>query len=708
MGTRSFFTVDNSEIQSDPELSTLIEEILSLKRERRDLIGSLTPGISRWVDEISRTSTSSVLANEDCKEPFGILEDVEDLGQRMLSMSHFLSCSNSHIPLYKADELVSTSSKLMKISQDFCKSTEQAMDKAVSEAAEEEEKRKEEERKEDKKKRDRMRKKEKKKQQQHKEKDEEDKKKRGMMRKKEKDKKKKKKKKKQQQQKEEEDAHVTSDKITEKMERKEEEEEEDEEETRRQQEVRKIMAANEFLSLSSNVLARPCCYRNELAMMITEEDEQEYERVMEAERQAAMEAEEAKREAVRKAEKEKERRREMSKQRKAEKEAKRKQILQNKAPIVEKEERIVKEHADEQEAKSPAEQRIVEEHADEQEAKSPAEQLKERMDNQLGLFAGRRRAWEYSSGSKPGQCGGFKYKTLLSPMQFTHCIPGIIPPRAAVIESSLQIYSFKITGLGGDLKWPLNVYGVVAARDTVDHNRNLIFSQSSVMYQLLTSENDCSLCLIGPSRAILAVDPVDFEVELRVHDGYDFRGDGINERELICVSNRYEVAPSGEIQRLTFYSPLCRAVLSLQRLSSSVQATILSIHVVGEGHPFKSGGEVFCWSSSADGSSTIHEKVVLLHSLEGIPQEDDELDLDGYLPLSRNVVSVESGGGLNVVVETYGGSSTSTHVYFPCENCNISQRTCLVCGSEVEITVAWSRLVRDKMDLLIDGYTTQA
>ncbi|XP_037488225.1 conglutin alpha 2-like [Triticum dicoccoides] len=705
MGARSFFT--DSEIQSDPELSTLIGEILSLKSERRDLIGSLTPGISRWVDEISRVATSSVRANVDCKEPFGILEDVEELGQRMLSMSHFLFCSNSHIPLYKADELVSTSTKLMEISKGFYESTEQAMDKAVSEAAEAEEKRKEEERKEEKKKRDRMRKKEKKKQQQHKEKDEEDKKKRAMMRKKEKERKKKKKQ--QQEEEEEEDAQViTSEKVTEKMERKEEEEEEDEEETRRQQEVRKIMAAHEFLRLSSNVLARPLCYRNELAMMITEEDEQEYERVMEAERQAAMEAEEAKREAVRKAEKERERRREMSKQRKAEKEAKRKQIPQNKAPVVEKEERIVKEHADEQEAKSPAEQRIVEEHADEQQAKSPAEQLKERMDNQLGLFAGRRRAWEYSSGSKPGQCGGFQDKTLLSSMQFTHCIPGIIPPRAAVIESSLQIYSFKITGLSGDLKWPLNVYGVVAARDTVDHNRNLLFSRSSVMYQVLTSENDCSLCLIGPSRAILAVDPVDFEVELRVHDGYDFRGDGINDRELICVSNRYEGAPSGEIQRLTLYSPLCRGVLSLERLSSTVQATILLIRVVGEGHPFKSGGEVFCWSSSADGSAAIHEKVVLLHSLEGIPQEDDELDLDGYLPLSRNVVSVESGGGLNVVVETYGGSSTSTHVYFPCEYCNISQRSCLVGGSEVEITVAWSRLVRDKMDLLIDGYTTQA
>ncbi|KAI5009365.1 hypothetical protein ZWY2020_011502 [Hordeum vulgare] len=134
-----------------------------------------------------------------------------------------------------------------------------------------------------------------------------------------------------------------------------------------------------------------------------------------------------------------------------------------------------------------------------------------------------------------------------SKIKFTHCIPGIIPPRAAIIESTLQIYSFKITGLSDDLKWPLNVYGVIAARDTMDHNRNLLFSRSSIMCQVLTYENDCSLRLTGPSRAILAKDPVDFEVELRVHDGCDPRGDGLNDRKLICASSRYEVATSSEL-----------------------------------------------------------------------------------------------------------------------------------------------------------------
>ncbi|KAI5009366.1 hypothetical protein ZWY2020_011503 [Hordeum vulgare] len=115
MGTSSSFA--NSDIQSDPELSTLMAEITSLERERKDLIGSLTPGISRWLDEISGTATSFSVRDKvkvDCNEPLGegILEDIEGLGHRMLSMSHFLSTSNSHIPLYKADELVSISSKV--------------------------------------------------------------------------------------------------------------------------------------------------------------------------------------------------------------------------------------------------------------------------------------------------------------------------------------------------------------------------------------------------------------------------------------------------------------------------------------------------------------------------------------------------------------------------------------------------------------------
>ncbi|KAF7012759.1 hypothetical protein CFC21_026918 [Triticum aestivum] len=513
-------------------------------------------------------NTDSPQIRDDEKELVNsILQDTEDLGHRLLSMSQYLWISHARISLYTADELVTTTSRLKKISMDFYKAAEEAV----------EEKRKEE------KERDRMRKK-------------------------------------------------------------------------KDAERDQTMLTHEFLRLSSSVLARPNLYKNELAMMFTVEDEEEYERVMEAER-------------------------EMERQRENCRRRRRKKRPPKKPPIVE-----------------------VEHAADEQETKSQTEQLKEWMDDELEFFAGHRSIWERSNGSKSGRCGGFEDKTTLSPMQFTHCIPGIIPPRAAVTGSTLQIYSFKIVELSDDLKWPLRVYGVVAARDTVDRNRNLLFARSRIRCQVLT-ENDSSLCLTGPSRAILAVDPVDFEVELKIHDGGDERKD----RELIWAINHYDIAYNGEQPSLTFHSPLCRAELRLERLPTTVQATILSVHVVGGGSLFKSGGQVFCSSSSADSSAARREKIVLLDYVETNSAAKNERHLDGYLPLSRNVVSVEFGGGLEVVVKVYGGSGcTCGHVYFPFQYCNISQGTCSVSGSEVEIVVAWSRLVGDKMDMLIEGYTTQA
>ncbi|KAE8774117.1 hypothetical protein D1007_53542 [Hordeum vulgare] len=99
-------------------------------------------------------------------------------------------------------------------------------------------------------------------------------------------------------------------------------------------------------------------------------------------------------------------------------------------------------------------------------------------------------------------------------MQFTHSAPGIFP-HAAVAGPALQIFSIKIVDLNANLGWPLHVYGVVAARDTVDRNRNLLFSQSRENCQQVTKA-DPFLLLTGPSRAIVAADTVKFEVELRI------------------------------------------------------------------------------------------------------------------------------------------------------------------------------------------------
>ncbi|EMS50695.1 hypothetical protein TRIUR3_03102 [Triticum urartu] len=334
-------------------------------------------------------------------------------------------------------------------------------------------------------------------------------------------------------------------------------------------------------------------------------------------------------------------------------------------------------------------------------------------------FASYRSDWESRWGSKGG-CGFFKgtilvrflthsslwcfHATQLSSMRFTYSTP---KPSLddGIVANTLQIFSIKLTEIKGGFEWPLSVYGVVVARDHVDHNRNLLFCRSRARTQIVR-QNDPFLHLIGPSRAILFNDPVDFEIQLKVKCGA-MSGD----RELISKTHCYRARHHG-VHTVCFENRLCKIELCMELLVATIQATICSIHVVKQGIRQRVERRCRVACSTAPYSRKIINgkttyvanassgEVVLLDPGRHATPEGSE----GYLDLSRRVVSVEhEEGNLELVVQAYSSSGDITaqgHVSLAPRSFGFSQKKFYVDDAVLEITVAWSFLVANKDTLV--------
>lgn len=73
----------------------------------------------------------------------------------------------------------------------------------------------------------------------------------------------------------------------------------------------------------------------------------------------------------------------------------------------------------------------------------------------------------------------------IQPMRYTDAEP---PGGYAKPLDSLQIYSINVAEIRGGLHWPIHVYGMIAVRDVVDRNRNIIFDRSRDDCQTLTNK----------------------------------------------------------------------------------------------------------------------------------------------------------------------------------------------------------------------------
>ena len=205
------------------------------------------------------------------------------------------------------------------------------------------------------------------------------------------------------------------------------------------------------------------------------------------------------------------------------------------------------------------------------------------------------------------------------------------------------------------------------------------------------------MLLTGPSRAIVADEPVFFQIELKLKYGAQFK-----DTALFTAYQRYR--PMKRYDIMLINSRCCTAEISLERFAPSIQATIVGVRVVEGEWPFKYGCKVSCLFSPADATEGCAAEVVLLdRRAKRMRAGSDE-----YLSLSRNVVSVGLQGTLRVVTEAYSESGLNIarkyHAEFPIQHSQIDSRECSVDGSTLKIVVAWSRLVIDKDDLVLNGY----
>ncbi|CAM0943857.1 unnamed protein product [Alopecurus aequalis] len=329
---------------------------------------------------------------------------------------------------------------------------------------------------------------------------------------------------------------------------------------------------------------------------------------------------------------------------------------------------------------------------------------KEEMADEEEDFRCYRSDWESLWGSR---CGFFEDMTQVSSMHFTYLTPLRNSLHNGIMGATWQIFSIKIAEIKGGFKWPLSVYGVVAARDAVDHNRNLLFCLNKRRSQII-EQDDPFLRLIGPSRAIVCIDPVDFEIQLKVELG-TFSQD----KALISGTYHYARRTPG-VNMICFENCFCKIELSLEQVVDTVQATLCSVRVLKQGSQlFKYGCRVACSTTSCscvfnDGKPTYTThapsgEVVLFNSHCPATTEGSE----GYLVLDRRVVSVQLDGSLEVVIQAYSASgdiAARGHVSFTPKACSVSQDIFYVGDAQVEISVAWSLLVENKRDIAGQGW----
>lgn len=136
---------------------------------------------------------------------------------------------------------------------------------------------------------------------------------------------------------------------------------------------------------------------------------------------------------------------------------------------------------------------------------------------------------------------------------------------------SINVLSVKI--VSSDKGFPLNVYGSIILRDSLDYKCVNLFSRPSRMDSELINSEEQSLILTGPSRGLFLVDYIYIEVDLKMKCGR------VKDKQLsigmLDIDGRLAPRfPTTEVQRCTLESSLSTVEVRYAVVEKATEATV--------------------------------------------------------------------------------------------------------------------------------------
>ncbi|XP_037432790.1 uncharacterized protein LOC119299737 [Triticum dicoccoides] len=246
------------------------------------------------------------------------------------------------------------------------------------------------------------------------------------------------------------------------------------------------------------------------------------------------------------------------------------------------------------------------------------------------------------------------------------------------LQDTANILTVKI--VSSDKGFPINVYGTIIARDSIDHKCMHLFNRTRDNCQPIKSRDE-NLILTGPGRGLVLLDFIYLEIDLKIKLGEEPLGEQIS-KGLLMIDGR--VLPREEkvvVGHQTLESWFCIVEVRYATLLNAVEGTFETKLLEGR----------FC-GRIMTGIEGIEPRIVIYNSDEdGVVSCEDH----AVITLRRRVMTLRLNGMLTFGFAVHGGGVVATRhwkVEFTPRHRGEEKKE-ISCGTaKLQVKVFWSMM----------------